>query len=249
LGIGAAPELDFWIDPASLLFGPLAFAFAGAGLATFCRPRWGAFGALGFATAFLGSSQVGRILMYDVHPEALYPAMVFFWACAAGMGDGKLRPVLLLVATIGLMGIKKTRSGVTSLDRDRAFTRPQASSLSHQPDPQCFFALAMTALQLHAVKQWSSGAWGPHQWQGSTVILPSGAELMRGRHWDSLTSALSAAREIIDLQGGWSGAAGRFFRFSSLTTCPFIARCRALGSDPPCFLAECSSLFGRQFSS
>ena len=112
-----------------LWFGPLSIAGAGALLGLLARPRWGNTPAVLITAAFLTSSLVGRIVMYDVHPEALYPFATFAWAWAAGWGDGKLRPKRLLLATALLMGIKTDSFLVffplLALEGWRSETKPQ----------------------------------------------------------------------------------------------------------------------------
>ena len=198
---------------AALLFGPLVFAGAGAMLAVIAKPRWGALGALAVAAAFLSSNLVGKILMYDVHPEAANPLFVFAWAWAAGWGDGKTRPAALLLSTAFLMGIKEDSFVVLPpLIAATALFRPEHSKRKWLA-ASAFFSLAVAAFQFRAVHQWSSGAWGPLTWHGAPVALPRGAELMRGRHWDTPSSALEILGEIISQRGGVTGVANGFVRF------------------------------------
>lgn len=216
---------------AALLFGPLVFSGAAWALASIAKPRWGAVSALAIAAAFLASSQVGRILMYDVHPEAAYPLGVLLWAWAAGWGDRKIRGPVLLLATLFTAGIKEDSFavmipmigatawmyGLLRLPK-RALPAnvialkpetPQPSLPTHLLGWLCasaVLALAVTFLQFYLVHQFSSGALGPSTWKGAPVAIPRGAELMRGHHWDSPSSAVALMGEIISQKGGFLAA-------------------------------------------
>jgi hypothetical protein len=197
---------------AALLFGPIVMAGAGAMLALITRPRWGALGALLAATAFLASNQVGRVLMYDVHPEAAYPLFVLLWAWAAGWGDQKIRPAALCLATVLLAGVKE----------DSFVVLPPlllATALFVPARPRKWLAASavlcagVCAFQFYAVHQWTSGAWGPGQWEGLPVVLPHGAELMRNRHWDTPSSAAGLLGDIVQQKGGVLGVLEAWIRF------------------------------------
>jgi hypothetical protein len=246
---------------AALLFGPLVFAGAGWVLALIAKPRWGALGALMAAAAFLASSQLGKILMYDVHPEAAYPLFVFLWAWSAGWGDGKLRPAPLLLSTALLMGIKEDsfvvlpplilatalfqREATALFQREATALFQREATALFQREATALFQREATALlqsdatpplergtaarkwlalsaalaavvcvaQLYTVHQLAGGAWGPQQWQGAPVGLPRGAELMRNRHWDSLSSAFGIVGQIASEKGGVPGVIWSFARF------------------------------------
>jgi hypothetical protein len=197
---------------AALLFGPLVLTAAGGILAALARPRFGSLGAWAATAAFLASSQVARLLMYEVHPEAAYPLAVFAWAWAAGWGEGKLRPKTLLLATALLMAIKEDSFTVlpplilaTALFRHDLSRRWLALS--------ALLATGVCAFQFHAVHQWSSGAWGPQQWLGSEVVHPLGAAPMRHHHWDGPSSAWTILEETIGTRGGLSAVLGSWLQF------------------------------------
>jgi uncharacterized membrane protein len=212
---------------AALLFGPLVFSGAAWTLASIAKPRWGAIGALAIAAAFLASSQVGRVLMYDVHPEAAYPLGVLLWAWAAGWGDRKIRGPVLLFATLFTAGIKEDSFAVllpmiaATAWRYGLLKRPKRAMPANVialkaeapqlPVPAnlqrwlvacAALAAAITFFQFYLVHQYSSGVLGPGVWKGAPVTLPHGAELMRGRHWDSPASAIALIREILVQKGG-----------------------------------------------
>jgi hypothetical protein len=255
-----ALPLAYVVGPtlAAVAFGPLVFSGAGLALAAIARPRWGTAGALAIAAAFLASSQLGKVLMYDVHPEAAYPLGVLLWAWAAGWGDGKLRVPALLFATIFTAGIKEDSFAVLlpliaatawvrcrpelkklwplkkparpanvialrpKKSEDQAEIHPPSSPALLQWLGACaILAIGVTAFQFAAVHQWSSGAWGPSQWQGQPVAIPRGAELMRNRHWDTPASALAILGDLIAQRGGIVGAVGSFFKF--LISRPWIS--------------------------
>jgi hypothetical protein len=214
---------------AALLFGPLVLAGAAWTLAAIARPRTGATGALLMAAAFLASNQVGRVLMYDVHPEAAYPLGVFAWAWAAGWGGGKLRPLALLASTALLMGIKEDSFAVlppliaaTALLRRDISRRWLAASAA--------LALAVCLAQFYSVHEWASGAWGPHEWRGAPVVLPRGSGPMRDHHWDTLSSASAIFSETVGERGGALAIAWGLIRFlfsrpwlSLLLVAPWVA--------------------------
>lgn len=199
---------------ACLWLGPLAMAGAGAMLGALAKPRWGAPAAFALASAFLASSLVGRIVMYDVHPEALYPLATFAWAWAAGWGDGEIRPGALLLATLALMGIKTDSFLVLypliALWIASRAKRPARAWLV--PIGVVLIALGVTLAQFAAVRNWGDGTWGPREWQGFPVIIPQGAGALKGHHWDTPASALRILAEIVDEKGGWLALLGGFAR-------------------------------------
>ena len=150
--------------------------------------------------------------MYDVHPEAAYPLAVFIWAWAAGWGDHKLRPGALLLSTLFLMGIKADSFLVLPpLILATAYFQPGVSKKWLAASSA--LAAAVIAAHFLAVHGWTSGDWGPHQWNGAQVVIPHGAELMGKRHWDTPQGAAAILAQIVSEKGGALGVPLGFFRF------------------------------------
>lgn len=201
---------------AAILFGPLVFALAAAVFALLCRKTWGAFGALVFAAAFLASSQLGKVLMYDVHPEAAYPLFVFLWAWAFGLGGGRLRIIPLLLVTALGIGIKEDALLVFLPWIIWGLPLRRTGALLSG-----LVALGVFALQIAAVAHWSSGAWGPHDWQGLSIVIPKGSDLFHGAHWGTQLERTRIVERLVRDNGGLLGCLASFARF--LVGRPFLS--------------------------
>jgi uncharacterized membrane protein len=195
---------------ACLIFGPLAFALAGGILAVLARPVWGGGYSVIICALFLLSSQVGKVLSYDVHPEAIYPLFVFLWAWAAGFTENKVKLLPLVAATLVGVSIKEDSFlvffpliALLLIRRQDAKTTSLASVA----------ALAATAIQFIAVAKWSTGAWGPSTWEGAPVVIPHGPSLLKGMHWDSPLSAFKIAVATVRDNGGILGACLKVIEF------------------------------------
>lgn len=197
---------------AALLFGPLVFALAAVVLAHLARPRVGATAALTLAAAFLASTQVGKVLNYDVHFESAYPLFLLLWAWGMGFGDQKVRIFPLILGVILGMGVKE--------DSFLVFFPVIAWSCLALRDSQRKHALLSAVLaviilgfQFYSIKQWTQGAWGPHQWEGASVFIPAGADLVQGKHWSSPGQAQDIASSLLAAHGGIFGTAKTLLRF------------------------------------
>jgi hypothetical protein len=214
----------------SLVYGPLVLAGAAFFLGLFLREQLkgstvetsGAVAAFGIAAAFLVSTQVGHILMYDVHPESAYPLAVFLWAWALQRD----RPWLLFVATAFGMGIKEDSFLVffpltlwmTVIRSGRARMMALGSFL---------LALVLFVLQMKSIGAWAAGKWGPVVWEGQKVFIPQGPDLLKGVRWSSLKDIWQVLQLLVGQDGGWQGALTRAGRFlvsrpwlSLLVFCP-----------------------------
>jgi len=208
----------------SILFEPVSFALSATLLASIVRRRWNAPAAIILASAFLMSSQVGKCLMYDVHPEADYPFFVFLWAWAIDFGaspfgaslkDEKSSRVLwipMIIAVLGGLGIKEDAFLVF-------FPLILWIAFKGQPwqkKPALLsFALAVGtyAFQIFALGHWASGAWGPSTWNSQPVILPAGPQVLHGLHFNSVSNSIQILSSLVADHGGWFGAIGSCFKF------------------------------------
>lgn len=201
----------FGSTTATLLWGPLVFAGAGAFLAALVRQRAGGLNALLINAAFLFSSLVARVLMFEVHPESAYPLFTFAWAWAAGWSDNRVRPTPLIAATLLLTGIKE--------DSFLVLFPLLAVSLHASARPRrwlgvsALLSIAMTGFFFYAIRNYSNGSWGPHTWQNMPVVLPVGAGLMHYHHWDGPGSAIIILSEVFAEKGGLLAVIGGFFTY------------------------------------
>jgi hypothetical protein len=166
------------------------------------RKRWGASGSLLWAAAFLASTQVGKILVYETHPEAAYPFFVLLWLWSLGLdGSGKIRTTSLILATVLCMGVKEDSFlvlgpwllwGVVVLKGRQRLAVGGASILAG-----CVFFL-----QTWAVRNWSSGVWGPSQWMGETVRFQVSLGFFKGMHWSGIQDIFTIIHNLLDDRGG-----------------------------------------------
>ena len=189
---------------AALIFAPLFLTAAAFLLAVLSRKNWGTSNGLLFALAFLASTQVGKILMYEVHPESAYPFFVFLWFWALGWdGSQKVRWPALVVAILGGVGIREDALIIffpwmiwaywKSSGRQRLAVALSAGCL----------VLAFW-VQTHSIQSWLSETWGPHVWEGEVVVRDVGVRIFKGLHWSSPREILSIFYALIQDQGGVS---------------------------------------------
>lgn len=197
---------------AALLYGPLALGLGAWFFGLLCAPQLGRPGGFIAAAAFLVSTQVGKVLNYDVHPEIAYPLFTFLWAWSLGLGDGRVRWLGLILATVGGIGIKE--------DSFLVFFPWILWGIWKYPGRQrrasiVSFVLALGAFgfQMFAMSRWSSGAWGPSEWQGLPVKIPGGPDLLMGKRWTSLSDAGEIFSLLLASHGGFIGALEKFGRF------------------------------------
>ena len=222
---------------AALLFGPLMLSAATGVLALALRPAAGAQTALIAAGLFWLCSPAGKILMYDVHPEAAYPLAVFAWAWAAGWfvpmnahetesADHPDQPPAPLSFARGVGVALLTLAGMSIKEDGFLVFLPLALWLAIRPSRGAVVAhrrasgwitltavVAGTAWQFHSLHQWASGNWGPAHWQGLPVQIAAGPDLFHGIHWDSPESAGRILSAILDSEGGPRAVAGDLARF------------------------------------
>ena len=138
--------------------------------------------ALLLAAAFLASTQVGKVLMYDVHPEAAYPFLTLLVLWALGLdGSKRVRWKTLVVSTLLCAGIKEDSFLILlpwvawALWTFRAPTRHRQSTQFYAALVCGILVVGVALLQMFAVNQWSNGAWGPKIWEGQSVIRAAGS--------------------------------------------------------------------------
>jgi hypothetical protein len=200
----------------ALLFGPVVLALAGCALARLCRPRWGAAAALVIGGAFLLSSHAGKALTYDVHPETAYPLFVFLGAWGAGLGDARVRPLLLVLAALGGAAIHEASFLVLGPLYSYAAYRGWRDGDSRRVRAGLIalaVVAAVSAAHFLVIRNLGSGAWGPAEWLGQPVVRPAGPGLTGGERWES-PSALSRMLEArVASHGGAAGALAAFGKF------------------------------------
>ncbi len=207
---------------AALLFGPLCLAAAGAMVSVLARPRWGAVAAWCLGASFFALSQVGKILMYDMHPEAAYPLLAILagWMITRSEDPVRRRKRVGLTALIFLVGMSIKEDALLVFGPIAVWSgaRSRFKHLSWVPLVAVLFGLAF---QFHAIGQWKSHHWGPEEWMGLPLFVPQGADFLQGVAWDSPTGVLHAIQGVISSQGGIEGAGLRVLQF--LLSRPFLS--------------------------
>jgi hypothetical protein len=184
-----AVPLSFAVGPtlAALLFSPLAFAAAGGALGVLTRKRLGTTASLALVFGFLFSSYVAKTVMYDTHPESAYPLFVFLWMLGCGFDAEGQRPRAMLAA-FGLLGGMLIRIDGILIFFPLAFA---CFFLTNSPAKRriliatLLVAPLLAAFQFHAIQRFGSGAWGPAEWDGLPVSIPTGDARFLGKRWDS----------------------------------------------------------------
>ncbi|MEO5971093.1 MAG: hypothetical protein ABIQ95_14285 [Bdellovibrionia bacterium] len=212
-GLLTLPAWIFGSIWTALIFNPLVLAGAGWMVGILSRKRWGNFHSLFFAAAFLASTQVGKILNYDVHPEAAYPLLTLIWFWALGLdGAGQVRWIALLVSTLLCMGTKEDSFLVLGpwilwgLFELKANQR-KAVLVSG------LVALGVVVFQCIAVQNWLSGLWGPRDWSGDLVITNAAVNAFAGGHWTGLRDILQLGARLLAMQGGLGGGLASVGKF------------------------------------
>ncbi len=148
----------------AILFEPAVFALAALSLGRLAAKRWGEGPALWLALSFLLSTQVGRIMMYDVHPEAAYPLAVFLWAEA--ITSKKPHAWLVAAASCFLAGIKEDAVLVLPPLVAAMAVRPPGS----RPPLKLLFLSLFVAVFTAAAQMGLV-----HHWKTIVEIVPQGA--------------------------------------------------------------------------
>ncbi len=205
---------------ACLLFNPLFLSLAGVLLAVLTLEAWGSFGSLAFMVAFYASVQVGKILAYDVHPEAAYPFFLLLWLWwlqKRGVTRGPGGLVLWLALTLG-MGIKEDAFLVFGpwvlyfLFLHRRPTPQQQQGLGTMLG--CGLVVGgITLLQVIMVRGWVRGDWGPSVWQHQPVVVTASLSQFQGVHWKSAQDVGEILRQLAATAGGGWGVAQKWGHF------------------------------------
>jgi hypothetical protein len=190
----------------ALLYQPLMLSLAGGMLGLLTRKEWGGFKSLGWILAFFASTQVGKILMYEVHPEAGYPFFLFLWLWSLGLdGTSRIRWGALIFASLACAGIKEDSFLVLGPWILFLLLRPQFKAERKWIMLSGILAVAVWGFQSWAVGKWSSGAWGPLNWNGEWVNSQVSLGVLKGRKWSSAGEAWDILKSIAVEQGGWIG--------------------------------------------
>jgi len=191
--------------PTALFFGPVMLTLAGIFLALLTRKNWGELGSLLFMIAFFASTQVGRVLMYEVHPEAAYPCFVLLWLWSMGWDGGKDGPArvrwgwLVFSIVVG-MGIKEDAFlvfgplivwGVVFSSKGMHGMQKRAAILS------LGLATSVFLFQMKAVEAWTHRVWGPQIWEGYPVVVDASAGLFPGVHWGGFQDVGKIIRSVV----------------------------------------------------
>ncbi len=197
----------FGAVPVALMAGPAALSGAGFLLGVLTRRDWGTWGAFFWMLAFYSSTQVGKVLLYDVHPEVMYPVCIFLWFWAMGLGgsDGgqpRVRWVTLGISTFLAMGVKEDSFLILGpwicwSFFDLKGEQKKAAGLS------AVIALGVVLFQMRLVQDWSLGLLGPIHWQGLIVSKKVSLGLLSGQHWSHPLDVGRIFIQVVSDAGGW----------------------------------------------
>jgi len=180
----------------ALAMNPFAISLAGVALASLAKPYWGGRIALLFQFSFYALGANGKTLMYETHPEAFYPLLVFCSALAVRINQ----TWLIFLAVFLLYSLKMDILG---------FGAPLAvwlASTGRSKKTIIFAATAGLTLQIVSLRNFSLGSMGPSLWDGATIFLPqtSGGGLSNSLSLDTLrglyfrmSTALGGSVEIL----------------------------------------------------
>lgn len=200
----------------AMLAQALAGALGGIGLAVMSVREWGARNSLLWMLAFCLSSYWGKILMYEVHPEAFYPAFYFFWIAMLqrlerteegsrlGMGSAALSFVFLLL----LLGVKEDAFllvlpvlALAWAGRGGYWMRLPKKLLV----AQCLVAGLAIAAQAGVIGALRAGTLGPSVWEAQAVTRDFTISFLKGLSWSGAGSAWNVFSAYLADQGGGLG--------------------------------------------
>ncbi len=212
-GLLTFPTWIFGAVHTALWFNPVFLSGAGFLLGLLTRKNWGTFGSLLWVFSFYASTQVGKVLFYEVHPEAAYPFFVFLWLWSVGLdGSQQVRWKTLIISVLLGMGIKE--------DSFLVFGPWLIWYLVHFQGKQrravalsSILATGVFILQLVAVNAWITKAWGPTVWQNSLVTVNAGVGAFQGGHWNNFSSILEIFQNLVQKTGGIEKAGSQWFKF------------------------------------
>lgn len=218
----------------ALMFGPACFALTAFCIGLIARRTRGGFSALLLAQAFLASSQVGKVLMYEVHPEAMYPLLTLLGLELAGFSSSpqKYKSRALLISTVLLWTWIKEDSFLVIgpwclLAVVKSF---QTKENWQKTIPFVGSFLFAFLFQIYAVRQWSGGGWGPSIWEGQPVNTQVRLNFFGEHTWTGVQDMAAISQSLLHQNGGFFGVGVKFFRFicskpflSLLVIAPFLA--------------------------
>ena len=185
--------------------------------------------------AFLFSKQVRLTLMYEVHPEALYPLISFSLILCLIAN----RPVLGFVSAMTL-GVLKVDSFLVLWGSFIASIALQPSLLKHSFVRTIItfgIGLAGFFLQLKIVPYFVS--------HPLDAFVPKGSPIMEGRNIDGVHSIFEIAQDLFSKNGGTSGTIGAFFGFlTSGSWLGLIRNAPWITIKPAFWLSELPLAFG-----
>ncbi len=138
----------------ALLINPLGLALGGYFLGRITEPKWGRLGSLTWMLAFYSLSSNGKTLMYETHPESLYPALLFGVFLARDGWKAAAATLLCFSLKLDVLGL----------------VVPLFLLVSNKRIFLIFSALGIV-LQLIILKFSFLGKLGPAMWFGESVTL------------------------------------------------------------------------------
>jgi len=186
----------------ALLFGPLCFSIAAVFLNLIAqylslnsRTR------LFLVTAFLFSKHAALTVMYDVHPEALYPLLAL--GLTYFLLVGRLFSACLMGLTLGLMK-EDSFMVIWGVAVSSAFILKKPIRNYGKISLVFLVSVIGYIVQMKLIQYFSS-----HPGQG--MIPLSGP--IAGHKWDGAGSISMAAKALLEKNGGLFGSIEQFFRF------------------------------------
>ncbi len=223
--------LAWWIPAKWIALYLNPFALVGASVLIFLLAKkiWRPSMAILLMVSFLLSSYVGKVLMFETHPESLYPLLLLGWAWAIRLTGPfatsrtilpPWRKVAIYLAVFLLLTLKEdvllvffpfVLLAVLSLRKEQ-----QEAALG-----SLVIGLFAYAIQLFALNQWARGNWGPELWDNFAVYLPPAAGAQGAdQSWASISKIMELIQQLWEKSGGLAQVPLALLKF--LLSRPFL---------------------------
>jgi hypothetical protein len=154
----------------ALLINPVALALGGWFVGRMTVAEWGARGSVAWMLGFFALSSNGKTLMYETHPEALYPALVLGALYFVKQSQG--RSVWTALAALALVASFSLKLDSIGLLLPVLYLIWRNHAVRDWTKTAGICAMFGLILQGTALAAWSKGWLGPEKWIGGDVLLP-----------------------------------------------------------------------------
>ena len=187
----------------SLCFNPAVLALAALYLDRICKYLgFQPFERLVLILAFLFSKHVGLIMMYEVHPEAMYPLLSLGLVFA--LLQERWRDAVLWGVFLGLIKMDSFLV-IWGVFVAALFLRPQLQQKKSKLFVVLLFSGIAYVIQLYAI----------HFFKHSHTmgVVPEVGPLIGGHSWDSPEAIINTVRAFLDANGGLLGSVIGLLKF------------------------------------